>query len=294
MAFMSKTHTPLTILEIIKKTTIFFKQKSIENPRLNTERLLSALLKIDRVQLYLQYDRILTRDETGLFRDFVRRRAENEPLQYITGETEFMELNFKVTPAVLIPRPETEILVEKMLLLRDTLSYINPTIWDIGTGSGCIAISLAHYWTECKIIASDVSESARGVAEENASLNNVSNKIRFLRHDILNDPVDSFFESEIIVSNPPYVSLDEYDNLEDEIRLYEPRLAITDNLKGLSFYEKIFSLIENDHKCKFMFMELSGTQTEKVITLAKQFNFAGFDVFKDLNNMPRILQIKLR
>ena len=294
MVYMSTTYTPLTILEIIKKTTIFFEQKSIENPRLNTERLLSSLLKIDRVQLYLQYDRIMTRDETELFREFVRRRAEKEPLQYIIGETEFMGLNFKVTPAVLIPRPETEILIEKILLLRDSLSFVNPSIWDIGTGSGCIAIALAHWWAECKIIASDVSESALRVAKENASLNNVSDKIQFLNHDILNDPIDSSMQTDIIVSNPPYVSLDEYDNLEDEIRLYEPKLAITDNSKGLTFYEKIFSLIENGHRCKLIFIELSGTHTDKVIMLARQFNFTGIDVFKDLNNLSRILQIKIR
>jgi release factor glutamine methyltransferase len=294
MAYMSTTHSPLTILEIIKKTTIFFKHKSIENPRLNTERLLSSILKIDRVQLYLQYDRIMTKHETDLFREFVRRRAENEPLQYILGETEFMGLNFKVTPAVLIPRPETELLIEKILLLRDSFSFVNPSIWDIGTGSGCIAISLAHYWAECKIIASDISESALGVAEENASLNNVSDKIRFFIHNILRDPIDSSIQTDIIVSNPPYVSLDEYNKLEDEIRLYEPKLAITDNSKGLMFYEKIFSLIENNHRCKFMFMELSGTQTEKVIMLARQFNFADINIFNDLNKLPRILQIKIR
>ncbi len=291
---MSKTHTPLTILEIINKTTKFFKQKDIEHPRLNAERLLSALLEIDRVQLYLQYDRLMSKNETELFRDFVRRRAEYEPLQYIIGETEFMGLNFKVTPAVLIPRPETEILIEKILLLRDTQSFPDPTVWDIGSGSGCIAVALAHYWPECIIIASDVSEDSLSLAEENASLNDVKDKIQFLKHDILTDPVDSYTQADIIVSNPPYVSLKEYENLGDEIRLFEPKIALTDDSEGLTFYERIFSLIENGHRCKFILVEMSGTQTEKIIQIAEKYNFAGLNVFKDLNNLSRILQIKVR
>ena len=291
---MSIQHTPLTILDIINKTTLFFKQKNIENPRLNTERLLSALLNIDRVQLYLQYDRLMNRDETEQFRDYVRRRAEKEPLQYIVGETEFMGLKFKVTPDVLIPRPETEILIEKILSLKDSLSITNPTIWDIGTGSGCIAIALAHYWPECEIIASDVSDSSLNIAEENASLNNIKNRINFLKHDILRDPVDLITQPDIIVSNPPYVSLIEYENLADEIRLFEPKIALTDNSQGLIFYERIFSLIENGHKCKFLMVELSGTQTEKIIRIAKKFGGFDIHIFNDLNNLPRILQIKIR
>jgi len=291
---MSTRHTPLTILDIIDRTTQFFKQKNIENPRLNTERLLSSLLNIDRVQLYLQYDRLMTRNETELFRNYVRRRADKEPLQYIIGETEFMELTFKVTPDVLIPRPETEIMIEKILSLRDLLSIPNPTIWDIGTGSGCIAISLAHYWSDCEILASDISDSSLNMAKENATLNNVKDRINFLKHDILADSVELLTQADIIVSNPPYVSLSEYDNLEDEVRLFEPKIALTDNSHGLKFYERIFSLIENGHRCKFLLVELSGTQSEKIIQIAKKMSVVDMDVFNDLNNLPRILKIKCR
>jgi release factor glutamine methyltransferase len=291
---MSTRHTPLTILEIINKTTVFFKQKNIENPRLNTERLLGALLNIDRVQLYLQYDRLMTKSETELFRGFVRRRAEKEPLQYIIGETEFMGLKFKVSSTVLIPRPETEILIDKILILRDSKSIFNPTIWDIGTGSGCIAIALAHYWPECNIIATDVSESSLSLAEENASLNKVKDRIRFIKHNILADPVDLLTQTDIIVSNPPYISLEEYEKLGDEIRLFEPKMALTDNLEGLTFYEKIFSLIEKEHKCKFIIVELSGTQTQKITQIARKYSSVELDVYNDLNNLPRILQIKIR
>jgi len=290
---MSTTHTPLTILDIINKTTIFFKQKNIENPRLNAERLLSALLNVDRVQLYLQYDRLMSKSETESFRDYVRRRGEYEPMQYIIGETEFMGLSFKVTPEVLIPRPETEILIEKILLLRDSQSLSSPTIWDIGTGSGCIAVSVAHFWPESRILASDISEKSLSLAEENASQNDVINRVKFLKHDILRDPVNSSTQADIIVSNPPYVSLEEFENLGDEVRLFEPKIALTDNAEGLTFYEKIFSLIEEDGRCKFIFLEMSGTQTEKIIKIAHKYKFADFSVFNDLNNLPRILQINI-
>ena len=290
---MSNSNTPLTILEILNKTTQFFKQKDIENPRLNAERLLSALLEIDRVQLYLQFDRTMSKNETEQYRNFVRRRAGNEPLQYIIGETEFMGLNFKVSPAALIPRPETEILIEKTLSLKDEYNLKMPKIWDIGTGSGCIAVSLAHYWPESSITASDVSEESLALAEKNALDNNVSDQISFLRHDILKDSADPVFPVDIVVSNPPYVSLQEYNGLDDEIRLFEPKNALTDNLKGLAFYEKIFSLIEDNGTCKFILVELSGTQTEATIEIAKRSGFSEINVFNDLNDLPRILQLKI-
>ena len=288
------TQNSLTILEILDKTTQFFKQKEIENPRLNAERLLSSLLQIDRVQLYLQYDRLMSKSETEQYREFVRRRAGNEPLQYIIGETEFMGLEFKVTPSVLIPRPETEILVEKILELRESKNFKNPKIWDIGTGSGCIAIALAHFWPECEIIASDISEESLIQAELNASANNVSEQITFLKHDILEDPTDSILPVDIIVSNPPYISLEEFENLGIEIRMFEPRIALTDNSGGFTFYEKIFSLIENGTSCKFILVELSGTQTEEIINIAENFEHANIQVYKDLNNLSRILQLEIR
>ena len=182
---MSKTHTALTILEILDKTTKFFKQKDIENPRLNAERLLSAILEIDRVQLYLQFDRIMSKSETKLYREYVRRRSGNEPLQYIIGETEFMGLNFKVSPSSLIPRPETEILIENTLKIRDLHKFKTPKIWDIGTGSGCIAVALAHYWPESYLIATDISDKSLELAEANALSNGVRGKIEFLNHNFL-------------------------------------------------------------------------------------------------------------
>ncbi len=291
---MSTAQKFLTILELINKTSSYFKQKNISNPRLNAEQLLARVLNMDRVQLYLQFDRLLSTGETEKFRDYVRRRAGHEPLQYIIGSTEFMGLEFKLSPSVLVPRPETELLVEKTLLLKNEIEAINPKIWDIGTGSGCIAISIARFWPECALIASDISEDALAQAKENATLNEVSQSIEFIKHNILSDPIDPAMQGDIIVSNPPYISKDEFKNLDNEIRLFEPQIALTDNSDGLIFYKKIFSLLENSFKCKFILIELSGTNTEQITGLTKKLQFCEVDIFYDLNDIPRVLQIKRR
>lgn len=290
---MVETSKPNTIIQLLNKTFAFFQGKGIENPRLNAERLLCHVLDIDRIQLYLQYDRIMSKDETDHYREIILRRAQHEPIQYITGETEFMDFTIKVTPDVLIPRPETEILVEKIIDLKKSIGKQNPTIWDIGTGSGCIAISIVHYWPESHVIASDLSETALNLAKENAQLNGVENKIKFIKHNIIDDPIGSMHDVDIIVSNPPYIAETEFEQLADEIRLFEPKIALTDKSNGLQFYGKIFSLIESIHSCKFLLVELSGTQTEKITNMARNLNFHNMMVFKDLNNIPRILQLKL-
>jgi len=287
---MSNSQNHLTVVDLIERTSHYFKQKEIENPRLNAERLLAHLLEIDRIQLYLQFDRLLSQSEVSKFRDFVRRRANREPLQYITGDTEFMGLPFKVTPAALIPRPETEILVERTLLLQADLGMSAPNLLDIGTGSGCIAISLAHHWRESRVIATDVSAESLNLARENAQLNGVSESIEFLNHNILTDTVDLFHEVDIVVSNPPYISQGEFPHLDREVKDFEPQVALTDNGSGLGFYRKIFTLFEAGLARKFMLVELSGTQTNEILDLARKVS-QKVHVFDDLTGIPRVLQI---
>ena len=283
----------LTILELINRTIPYFKENDIENPRLNAEQLLSHVLNIDRIQLYLQYDRVLLTEEISRFREYVRRRAMNEPLQYIVGETEFMGLKFFTTPAALIPRPETEILIERTLQCKKILNNKNPRILDIGTGSGCIAVSIAVLWPESTVIATDISEDSLLLAKKNADLNGVMDSINFIKHNIQDDPLDDALNAEIIVSNPPYVSLEEFKSLADEIREHEPHLALTDNKDGLNFYKKIFSIIQNGYPCNYILLELSGTQTTKILNESKKLNAKNLEVFDDLNDIPRVLQITI-
>jgi len=280
------------VIEILKTTTDYFTEKQIENPRLNAEQLLAHVLNLTRIQLYVQFENLLSSKEVSNFRELIRRRANNEPLQYILGEVEFMGLNFKVTPAALIPRPETEILVERIIETVKNSKMKNPSIIDIGTGSGCIAISLAHHLPDCKITATDVSQEALDLAQLNSSTNRITN-INLLNHDILtakNFPLETV---DIIVSNPPYVAANEMIDLPDEIKNYEPEIALTDYKSGLIFYEKILSLIDKDLKCKFVFMEMNANINKQIVNLSINFGFNQIEVIHDLNNLPRIIKIEI-
>jgi release factor glutamine methyltransferase len=291
---MSIQKNPLTIVEILNRTSDYFKSKNIKHARLSAEWLLSHVLEIDRIQLYLQYDRVLTTAEINAYRNLIKRRALHEPLQYIVGETEFMGLKFKVYPAVLIPRPETELLVEKVLELREDMNELNPLIWDIGTGSGCIAISIANLWVGSKIIASDISDQALKIAQENVVLNKVESTVQLIKHDILSDDLPKeLSDPDIIVSNPPYISAGEMKNLDEEVKSFEPRLALTDEYDGFIFYDRIFKLIQNGLKSKFILIELSGTQSSAIINRAEKLKVKDLQIFNDLNDTPRILQFKV-
>jgi release factor glutamine methyltransferase len=290
---MDNNQTNWTVLSILNTTTDFFRNRSIENPRLNAERLLAHILNTERIQLYLQFERILTENEINVFRELVRRRTHYEPLQYLIGYSEFMGMPFKVSPAVLIPRPETELLVERTLLLKEKFTTKETWIWDIGTGCGCIAISLANFWPETRIIATDITAESLEIAIKNAEMNNTAQKINFIRHDILHDDLTSMKNIDIIVSNPPYVSKAEYEKLDPEIREYEPEIAITDYENGIVFYHKILSLIGNAIDCKFVLLELSGTCVEEILEIPKQYGIENVNIINDLNNLPRILEINI-
>jgi release factor glutamine methyltransferase len=289
---MNKNKKNWKVIEILKTTTDYFREKKIENPRLNAEQLLAHLLNLSRVQLYVQFERLLSSNEISIFRELIRRRATNEPLQYILGEAEFMGLNLKVTPDTLIPRPETEFLVEHIIKsVNNSINEIK-TIIDIGTGSGCIATSLSHYLPGCKIFATDISQKAIDLAKTNASNNNLNNII-FLKHDILsakNLPLETV---DIVVSNPPYMSVNEMTDLADEIKNFEPEIALTDYKTGLLFYEKILSLIDKDLKCKFVFMEMNANNKDQIVSTAHNLGFSQVKVILDLNNLPRILEIRV-
>jgi len=203
-----------------------------------------------------------------------------------------MGLQINVSPAVLIPRPETEFLVEHIIECTQNFNIKNPSIIDIGTGSGCIAISLARYIKDCKITATDISKEALDLAKSNAS-SNATDNIDFINHDILNTEKLPLKNVDTIVSNPPYVSTNEMSELPKEIRNFEPEIALTDYKTGLQFYEKILSLIDKDLKCKFVFMEMNANLKEQILNLTTNYIFKQVDVVHDLNNLPRILKIEI-
>lgn len=217
-----------TVLELLNWSTAYFEKKGIENPRLNAERLLSHNLACDRVGLYMAFDRFLNTAELGSFKKLLLRRAAHEPLQYIVGEAEFYSLRFKVNPHVLIPRPETEILVERALSLFNKQRR-QPNILDVGTGSGIIAVTLAKHLPNARLVAIDTSEDALQVASENAALHDTASRIKFVRGDILDRQSWKSFGDQpfaAIVSNPPYIGASEASRLAPEVREFEPKQAL--------------------------------------------------------------------
>lgn len=225
-----------TILKVLQWTANYFSSKGISQPRSDAEVLLSYTLGVERIQLYLNYDKPLSPAELARFKELIRRRAASEPTQYIIGKQEFWSLEFEVTRDVLIPRPETEILVEKALEMAGTGRAL---ALDIGTGSGAIAVSLAHERPEIEVVATDRSFAAILVAKRNAARHAVSNRISFVRMDLM-QAIAPGRRFDIIVSNPPYIGETELLDLAPEIANYEPRSALEGGgRQGLGLIRKI-------------------------------------------------------
>lgn len=230
------------VLPLLKKATAFFEEKGISEAKRSAEHLLAHALGQKRLQLYLRFDQPVTDEELEHFRGLVRRRLAHEPVQYIVGSTEFYAMEFDVTPDVLIPRPETEHLVEAVIDWKKAQAATGPMrLLDVGTGSGCIAIALAAQITDLVCVASDVSEDALGVARRNATKHGLTDRIQFLQHNILNGSPALSGPFDILVSNPPYVASNEITALQPEIREHEPMIALTDGGDGLAFYRALAS-----------------------------------------------------
>lgn len=230
--------TPVwTILNLIKWTTDYLSKRGIDNPRPDAEILLAHVLKCERIDLYLRHDQPLHAEELRQFKPLIQRRAKHEPVAYITGVKEFWSLEFKVTPDVLIPRPETEGLVESALRYG---SESDPCrVLELGTGSGIISIALAHERPQWRFWASDISVKATAVARQNAHKLLDANRISFVVgrwFDAINGKRDHF---DLIVSNPPYVARDDMAQLAPDISLFEPPHALEGGFDGLDSISKI-------------------------------------------------------
>ena len=218
-----------TLLEIIKKTTDFLAAKGVESARLNAELLIGHALGLKRMALYLQFERVLAEPELEKIRPLVRRRSLREPLQYIVGETEFYGLKLKVDRRALIPRPETELLVESVIA---ALPVPPVAILDLGTGSGAIALALAQKFPDAKVTATDLSEAALALAGENAERTGLAERVGFVASDWFgNVPAEARFD--LIVANPPYLTAAETAQTAPEVRGFEPGGALTAADEGL-------------------------------------------------------------
>ncbi len=284
------TNNNLTIGEIISKTTPFFAEKGIPGPRLEADLLLAHILNLPRVQLYSQWDRPLNPGEIQKYREIIVKRVGGQPLAYLTGKKSFLSWDLTVTPDVLIPRPETEILVEAAYdLFKERQIQICGI--DIGTGSGAIVIALAKLLNQSQWLAVDVSEKALKIASENAQVLGVDTRITFLNGDlldpILND-VTSGAKFDLVVSNPPYIPSDEIAKLQIEVR-QEPRLALDGGIDGLDIYRRLFPQVKKILSADGAFIfEHGDGQGSALETLALENGFSS-ESLKDLAGRERVL-----
>jgi len=280
------------IIKLINWSTNYFKEKNIKNPRTNSELLLCHALNMRRLDLYLNFDRPLSQSELQKFKLLLRRRVKHEPIQYIIKETEFMGLPIKVNENVLIPRPETELLVEKIIeTTKDRWgSLLKLSILEIGTGSGNIAVSLAHFLPNSEVLTIDISKDALKIARKNAETNSTLFRTSFLEKSIFDLNAKSFKDVKIVVSNPPYISEGEYETLEPEVKNFEPRKAYLEGGDGLSFYRKIsevaYSWLSPDG---LLFFEIGMGMLEKVKEIIESNNFKILHITKDYNSIDRVV-----
>lgn len=219
------------VLKILNWTKGYLAEKGVENPRLEAEWLLCEALSLDRVGLYLNFDKPLSDAELASYRSMVTRRAKREPLQYILGSQEFMGLDFQVTPAVLIPRHDTEVLVTEAV----NRGQAARSILDIGAGSGCVAVAIAKALPAAEVCAVDISDEALAVARANAKRHEAA--VQFFQGSLLEPFAGRRFD--MIVSNPPYIPKAELDTLQPEVRAFEPQNALDGGVDGLDFYRAI-------------------------------------------------------
>lgn len=293
---MSQTAKKYSLLDVINLMTDFLQEKGIENGRLNAELIAGKVFDLNRVQLYLNFERPVTSQELGKLRELLKRRANHEPLQYVLGKTEFYSLPIEVTPATLIPRPETEILVD--FVLNNYKKFFPQSqklnILDLGTGSGNIAIALAKHIENAKIIAIDISAEALKIARNNAVGNGVDDKIDFLQLDIFSDVPENFKQQDIVVANLPYISATEMETLPIEVKQYEPHEALFGGKDGLDYFRKLSKILNLIlSRPGLIALEIGADQADKVKNIFLQHpNMTDYDVISDLNGLARVFWAK--
>ena len=282
-----------TIKELLDVSVEFLTEKGIESPRLCAEILLAYQLNTNRVQLYLDFDQPLTEDEVSGYRTLIKRRINREPTQYITGLQEFWSMAFRVNSDVLIPRPESEILIDQVLTLYSADKNSGPLL-DLGTLIGVLTICLAKEFDEIDIYATDISQKALDIAEQNAKTHGVNRRVRFACGDLFQPFEDKPVSFDIIVSNPPYVTSTELDTLEPEVKDYEPRIALDGGLDGLCYIEKIIVKSQDFlNPNGWILIEMDPRHTEKSMRLfEEQRCFSNIRRIKDYSQKYRVVIAK--
>lgn len=281
-----------TIGRILKWTEGYFADKGLESPRLDAEVLLSHVLKKQRIYLYVHFDEPLQPEELAAYREMVKKRVMHVPVAYILGEREFMGLTFKVTPDTLIPRPDTEILVQAAIDRLKAMPASDDTVLhiaDIGTGTGAICLSVLHYLPQATAETVDISPAARAVAEENAEQLGLADRITFHTGDLLAPLAGRTFAA--ILSNPPYIPEADIGTLAPEVRTKEPHTALSGGADGLDFYRRLAAeapqmLVPNG----FLAFEVGIHQARDVAALAKANPLIGkTEILPDYAGIDRVV-----
>lgn len=275
--------TEWTIASILTWTRQYFSDKGVDNPRLDAEVLLSHILGKDRMYLYVHFDQPLEKQELAAYREMVKKRAMRIPVAYIIGYKEFMGISFTVSPAVLIPRPDTEILVEKVLEIASS----NVSILDIGTGSGAIIISLLAKLPEACGLGIDISPEALAVARQNAVKQGVIDRLQLIHSDLFENIAGQTFD--FIVSNPPYIPDPELADLQLEVKR-EPHVALFGGPDGLDFYRQIICLAGQFLRSggKLIF-EVGIKQAQQVAAIGEKNGYILDEIVKDYAGIERVV-----
>lgn len=279
------------LIDILRRSTAFLARNGVESARLDAEVLLADVLEMERIQLYVQHDRPLIHDELERYRDALKRRARRMPVAYVTGRKEFMSLDFAVDNRVLIPRPDTEVLVEAVCSRLAALGIDDPIVVDIGTGSGAIACAIARGVPGARVLATDISGGALEVAASNVAGLGLTGRVLFAQGDLFEPTSGTEFEHmDVLVSNPPYVPSSDIPSLAPEISRYEPRLALDGGPDGLDFYRRIADGAPSRLTGRgFVALEVGEGQAASVSDILEQAGLADLEAICDYSGAIRVV-----
>jgi release factor glutamine methyltransferase len=280
-----------TVLEILRKSEEFLAKKQVSEPKLSAQHILAHVLGLGRMDLYLQFDRPLKEIELEKIRPLLARRAKHEPLQYLIGHTGFRKLNIKCDPRALIPRPETEQLID--LALESLKDKTNPTIIEMGVGTGAILLSLAcEFGALSTMIGVDISALALQLAQENHQKNHITQPVTWLESDLWSHPQLHKVRFDLLVSNPPYIDSKVMQSLQPDVRLFEPHLALDGGKEGMELIERMLSHpVIAANKGSTILLESGYDHKQAIEVLCQKLGFSSCEILKDFDGHWRFARI---
>jgi release factor glutamine methyltransferase len=280
-----------TIQKLLNWVTEYFTGKSVDSPRLSAEWLLCYALGIKRIELYTQFNKIVGQEQLLQLHELVKRAGTHEPIAYLTGKKEFYSLEFEITKDCLIPRPETELLVERAIEFLRTRNG-EQFICDLCTGCGCVAVAIARNFANCRIVATDISDTALAIAEKNIARHGLMNRIKLLQGDLFEPVIAGLGPAkfDLIVCNPPYVSEPDYEKLTPNVKDFEPKSALAAGQDGLDIIKRIIADASRHLKpTGILMLEIGNEQGNEVQKLLETAGcFSDVKIEKDYSNLDRL------